>query len=83
MVIINYIFQGHTHLSGSRRQLGGVVVRGPVVACAKVLGKLSVPGRPTNLGNCKARAYSACNRCGWELFGHFFSSKSFLVFLPL
>ena len=27
---------------------------------AKVLGKLSVPGRPTNLDCSRARAYSAC-----------------------
>ena len=32
---------------------------------AKVLGKLSVPGRPTSLDDSKARAYCACNRCGW------------------
>ena len=38
---------------------------------AKVLGKLSVPGRPTSLGDSRARAYCACSRCGWGLFGHF------------
>ena len=38
---------------------------------AKVLGKLPVPGRPTNLDYSRARAYCACNRCGWGLFGHF------------
>ena len=27
-----------------------------------MLGKLPVPGRPTNLNNSRARAYS---RCGW------------------
>ena len=32
---------------------------------AKVLGKLPVPGRPTNLENSRARAYCACSRCGW------------------
>ena len=32
---------------------------------AMVLGKLLVPGRPTNLDNSRARAYCACNRCGW------------------
>ena len=31
---------------------------------AKVLGKLSVPGRPTYLDNSRARAYCACSRCG-------------------
>ena len=29
-----------------------------------VLGKLSVPGRPTNLNCSKARVYSAYRRCG-------------------
>ena len=32
---------------------------------AKVLGKLSVPGRPTYLNSSRARAYCACSRCGW------------------
>ena len=38
-----------------------------------VLGKLPVPGRPTNLGYSRARAYCACSRCGGRFFGHFFS----------
>ena len=45
---------------------------------AMVLDKLPVPGRPTNLDYSKARAYCACSRCGWGLFGHFFSRSSFL-----
>ena len=48
--------------------------RSPVVrgwsGGAMVLGKLSVPRRPTNLDNSRARAYCACSRCGWGLFGH-------------
>ena len=49
-----------------------------------VLGKLPVLGRPTNLDESRARAYCACSRCGWGLFGHFFlSSIIFLFFLPL
>ena len=49
-----------------------------------VLGKLSVPGRPTSLDDSRARAYCACSRCGWGLFGHFFlSSIISLFFLPL
>ena len=36
-----------------------------------VLGKLSVPGRPTNLDDSMARAYCACSRCGFGLFGLF------------
>ena len=31
---------------------------------AKVLGKLPVPGRPTNLAYSRARAYCAFSRCG-------------------
>ena len=45
-------------------------------------GKLPVPGRPTNLDKSRAGAYCACNRCGWGVFGHFFSHVS-LFFLPL
>ena len=43
-----------------------------------MLGKLSVPRRPTSLDDSRARAYCACNRCGCGLFGHFFSHLSFL-----
>ena len=32
---------------------------------AMVLGKLPVPGGPTNLDYSRARAYCACSRCGW------------------
>ena len=49
-----------------------------------VLGKLSVFGRPTYLDYSRARAYCACSRCGWGLFGHIFSlSILSLLFLPL
>ena len=47
---------------------------------AKVLGKLPVPGRSTNLDYGRARAYCACSRCGWGLFGHFFSDLSLFSF---
>ena len=47
-----------------------------------VLGKLPVPGRPTNLDLSRARAICACSRCGWGLFGHFFSRLSFLFLSP-
>ena len=50
---------------------------------AMVLGKLPVPGRPTNLDWSRARAYCACSRCGRGLFGHFFSRLSFLYFFSL
>ena len=46
-----------------------------------VLGKLTVPGRPTNSDNSRARAYCACSR--WGLFGHFFSHLSFLFSFSL
>ena len=41
-----------------------------------VLGKLPVPGRPTNLDNSRARAYCAYSRCGLGLIGHFCSRLS-------
>ena len=50
---------------------------------AKVLGKLPVPGRPTYLDYSRARACCACSRCGWGLFGHFFSHLSCLSFFSL
>ena len=45
---------------------------------AMVLGKLPVPGRRTIWMVSRARTYCACSRCGWGLFGHFYSSLSFL-----
>ena len=49
-----------------------------------VLGKLPVPGRPTNLDYSRARAYCACSPCGWGLFGHCFLSPIIsFFFLPL
>ena len=50
---------------------------------AKVLGKLPVPGRPTNLDQSRARACCACSRCGWGWFGHFFSHLSLLFSFSL
>ena len=49
---------------------------------AMVLGKLLVPGRPTNLDYSRLRAYCACSRCGWGLFGHFFSVYHFSFLSP-
>ena len=48
-----------------------------------MLGKLSVPGRPTNLDDSGARAYCACSRCEWGLFGLFYSPLSFLFSFSL
>ena len=50
---------------------------------AKVLGKVSVLGRPTSLDDSRAKAYCTCSRCGWGLFGHFFSHPSFLFSVSL
>ena len=50
---------------------------------AMKLGKLSVPGRPTNLDNSRTRAYCICSRCGLGLFGNFFSRLSFLLVFSL
>ena len=47
-----------------------------------VLGKLPVPGRPTNLDWSRTRAFCACSRCGWGLFRHFFSCLSLLFPSP-
>ena len=53
----------------SQRERERMSRRSPVVrgwsGGAMVLGKLSVPRRPTNLDNSRARAYFACSRCGW------------------
>ena len=48
-----------------------------------VLGKYSEPKGPTNLDYSRARVYCTCSRCGWGLFGHFFSCLSSLLFLTL
>ena len=49
-----------------------------------VLGKLSVPRRPTNLDNSRAKAYCVCSRCGLGLFWTLLSSSIFSpFFLPL
>ena len=50
---------------------------------AMVLGKLPVPGHSTNMDDSRARAYCPCSRCGWVLFGHFFSPLSFLFSFSL
>ena len=39
-----------------------------------VLGKLPVPGRPTNFYESRAMAYCACSRCRWGCSDIFFSS---------
>ena len=39
--------------------------------------------RPTNLYDSRARPYCACSRCGWGLFGYFYSHLSFLSSVSL
>ena len=48
-----------------------------------VLGKLLAHGRPITLDSSRARVYCAYSRCGWGLFGHFFSRLSFLFSFSL
>ena len=50
---------------------------------AIVLGKLPVPGRPSNLAASMANAYCACSGCGLGLFRNFYSHLSFLSSLSL
>ena len=42
-----------------------------------VLGRLSVPGRPTDLYYSRTKAYFDFSRYGWGLFGYFFSFANF------
>ena len=51
---------------------------------AMVLGKLPVPGRPTDLDYSRARAYCACSRCRLGVAWTFFlSSILSVIVLPL
>ena len=59
-----------------------LVGQGPTALTA-ALDKLPVPGRPTNLASSRARAYCTYSRCGWGLFGHFYSLLSFLLSFSL
>ena len=40
-----------------------------------------MPGRPTTLDDSRARAYCACNRCGWGVCLDFFSLIYLFSFL--
>ena len=42
---------------------------------AKLLRKLPVPGRPTNLDYSRAKAYCACSKSGWGCLDIFFLSS--------
>ena len=48
-----------------------------------VLDKLLGPGRPAILDKSRTRAYCTCSKCGWGLFGHFYSHLSFLFSFSL
>ena len=48
-----------------------------------MLGKLPVPGRPTNFNYSRARAYCACSRSGGVVWAFFLTSITSLLFLPL
>ena len=50
--------QPHSHLCTYKNSAGWS-------GGAMVLGKLPVPGRPTNFDYSRARAYCACSRCRW------------------
>ena len=55
-------------LFSHRESRPSLVMRG-VIGSAIVLGNLLVTGPPINLDNNRARAYCACSRYGWGLFG--------------
>ena len=50
---------------------------------AMVLGKLPVPGRPTIWMTVGQGPTALAHRCGWGLFGHFYSPLSFLYSFSL
>ena len=47
-----------------------------------MLGKLSVPGRPTSLDDSRARVYCACSRGGWGFVWTFFLSSILSLLSP-
>ena len=69
--------------SSKSSRVRGAGVGGGWSSDAMVLGKLSVPGRPTNLDNSRARVYCACSRRGWGSLDIFLYSTFYLFFLPL
>ena len=80
MFICRYIHTcTHTYIC---IQIAFIVTRG-WSGGAMVLDKLPGPGRPTSLDKSRARAYCTCSRCGWGLFGHFYSHLSFLFSFSL
>ena len=49
-----------------------------VVGWCDGAGLTSSAGASYNFDYSRARAYCACSRCGWGLFGHFYSQLSLL-----
>ena len=50
----------------------------------RILNSSTALSESYNLDDSRARAYCACSRCGWGLFGHFLLSSIFsLLFLSL
>ena len=49
-----------------------------VVGWCEGAGLASSAGASYILDYSRARAHCACSRCGWGLFGHFYSHLSFL-----
>ena len=49
-----------------------------VVGWCEGAGLACSAGASYTLDYSRARAYCACSRCGWGLFGHFYSHLSFL-----
>ena len=74
----------YTNELGHMSNMAAMPIYGGWSGGAKVLDKLPVPGRPTNLDYSRARAYCACSRCGWGgVWSFFLSSITSLFFLPL
>ena len=57
-------------------------VRSPFILRGWVVGWCDGPGQPSSAGESYdldgSRASCACSRCGWGLFGHFYSHLSFV-----
>ena len=55
----------------------------PPVGGVMVMGKLPVPGCTTNWDISRARSYCSFSRCGYGLFGQFFSHLLFVFLFPV
>ena len=56
----------------------GIILNINLARTGGVFIRVSGAGASYNLDYSRARAYCACSRCGWGLFGHFYSQLSFL-----